>query len=160
MNPEMVDVNVHPTKHEVRFRESRQVHGFITRAIKDALAADRPGTAVEEGEPIEVVDRETGEIQTLAPTYSPSPLRKWIEVPKSGSATPPQMRTNRTLDLEIPATNTQPMASTIQEPKATEYNEPPASQHPLGHAIGQIHGIYILAENEACTWRSTALPHG
>lgn len=45
--PDQVDVNVHPTKHEVRFRESRLVHDFISRSIKDALAQIRPSqTAV------------------------------------------------------------------------------------------------------------------
>lgn len=42
--PDQVDVNVHPTKHEVRFRESRWVHDFVNRSIKDALAQIRPHT--------------------------------------------------------------------------------------------------------------------
>src|SRR3990167_2401795 len=53
--PEQVDVNVHPTKHEVRFRESRLVHDFIFRSIHDALAGDRPGEACHAHAPQPVV---------------------------------------------------------------------------------------------------------
>lgn len=164
MDPEMVDVNVHPTKHEVRFRESRQVHGFITRIIKDTLAADRPGTTAAEGEMIEVVDRETGEIQQVAAEAkgetTTSPLRSWIEMPKSsakssamGSATGsalgrPQMRENRSLDLTTldRAAVAGAQSTAVAEPAAAY--PPEGVSQPLGHAVGQIHGIYILAENE------------
>ncbi len=152
MNPEMVDVNVHPTKHEVRFRDSRQVHGFITRMIKDVLAADRPGVTASSDEPVEVVDRETGEIQTLKrlgeQSGERSSLRRWVEMPKpqQNRFTVPQMRENRALDLTLPA-DTAATPNTVQETTATPYSDSEPAQYPLGHAVGQIHGIYILAEN-------------
>ncbi len=149
MNPEMVDVNVHPTKHEVRFRESRQIHGFITRMIKDALAADRPG--VGSGEAVEVVDRETGEIQTVTGESSaePSLLRKWVEMPKAveWGHSAPQMRENRALDLKFSVPAASSSAPRVAEPLAPTYEDEPEQHYPLGHAVGQIHGIYILAEN-------------
>ncbi|MGD8925396.1 MAG: hypothetical protein PVG20_01015, partial [Thioalkalispiraceae bacterium] len=44
VDPAVVDINVHPTKHEVRFRESRVIHDFVSRSIRDALQQDIPGT--------------------------------------------------------------------------------------------------------------------
>ncbi|MBT3310255.1 MAG: DNA mismatch repair endonuclease MutL [Gammaproteobacteria bacterium] len=154
MNPEMVDVNVHPTKHEVRFRESRQIHGFITRIIKDTLAADRPGVVADEEGMVEVVDRETGEIQSIAAQPAASSQRQWIEMPQSSSnagstSSVPQMRENRSFDLRTPS----PMGAGVrpaavgESPKAG-YEDESQSVYPLGHAIGQVHNIYILAENQ------------
>lgn len=45
LDPQLVDVNAHPTKQEVRFRESRLVHDFLVKAVSQALADIRPVTA-------------------------------------------------------------------------------------------------------------------
>ncbi|MBT3197690.1 MAG: DNA mismatch repair protein MutL, partial [Gammaproteobacteria bacterium] len=144
IDPEMVDVNVHPTKHEVRFRESRQIHGFISRQVQDALAADRPGTPHAGGAAVEVVDRETGEIQMLTPDHATdlaqpsSASPPWIEIPKSSV---PEIRHNHSLDLDFLTTATVP--AQVGESEVKEYGD----GYPLGHAVAQIHGTYILAEN-------------
>jgi len=134
MDPEMVDVNVHPTKHEVRFRESRQVHGFLFKTIRDALAADRPGPVemVDSGD--EVVDRETGELQ---PRSEVEQSDRWVEMPRVE---------NRSLDLRFASAG---RGSSIGERSAPDYQlgEKNSGEYPLGHAVAQIHGIYILAEN-------------
>ena len=49
IDPATVDVNVHPTKYEVRFRESRIIHDFISRSIRDAIKVTPPGYAAESG---------------------------------------------------------------------------------------------------------------
>ncbi|MBC8519863.1 MAG: DNA mismatch repair endonuclease MutL [Gammaproteobacteria bacterium] len=134
MDPEMVDVNVHPTKHEVRFRESRQVHGFLFKSVRDALAADRPGHPASAGANGvgEVVDRETGELQQRSAVEQSD---RWAEIaqPKSSS-----------LGLQFGAAG----SSVVGERQAPDYPvDERSGEYPLGHAVAQIHGIYILAEN-------------
>ncbi len=146
MEPQLVDVNVHPTKHEVRFRESRMVHGFITRSIQDVLAAERPGTA--HTEPLEVVDRETGEVQQLTREGSQrSPLRDWVEMPKPASSSG-GLRVNRSLDLSLPSSPPSAAVTGVKESDITGYGAEEVDQdYPLGHALAQLHGVYILAQN-------------
>jgi len=145
MDPEMVDVNVHPTKHEVRFRESRQVHGFLFAAIRDLFAADRPGQQEAHDSSREVVDPSTGEIQTLPPhssTASPTPSRKWIEMPQRSEPLPLRMP-----ERETPSHHN--VNRQIQEPSSVSTAPHSEEGHyPLGHAVAQIHGVYILAENQ------------
>lgn len=67
LDPHQVDVNVHPSKHEVRFHESRQVHDFIVQVIRQALQ-----TAYSENAP----DAVFSGIEDAAPDYPVSPLKK------------------------------------------------------------------------------------
>ena len=149
-----VDVNVHPTKHEVRFRESRLVHDFLFRTIYKVLGDVRPGDEVASHQ----VDL-TGEIPTSSQQQSqanePAMPRVQSSLPM-GRAYPGkeyQGKTAANLAEQFvnygelhPTTDVSVSTQSVPvlSPEHAEADEAP----PLGYAIGQLQGIYILAENQ------------
>jgi len=137
IDPRLVDVNAHPAKQEVRFRDARAVHEFIFRAIERALSApaglQRTGdgglarpTRVDLGDPaagmpLDLREPATGAWQTARqgdPPWSRSTFGAVVALaPSAGDGTPPAML--------------------------------PAGTQPLGTALAQLQGLYILAQNAA-----------
>jgi DNA mismatch repair protein MutL len=130
LEPAAVDVNAHPAKHEVRFRESRLVHDFLFRTVHKVLADVRP-TA---DRPVPVAVHPLPESG-----YSPEQRHRQSGMPLQVNE---QLSHYRRLHGSLPAAATVPVYEQA-EPRAEAEAVPP-----LGFALAQLKGVYILAENE------------
>jgi DNA mismatch repair protein MutL len=144
LDPTLVDVNAHPQKLEVRFRDSRRIHEFLFRTVERALAGTRP-TALSAGSaPLDWLTGSAAYTQSARPTQ--------------GHFVLPELRARPGADvyrsfLETAAAGSSMSNSAVAEPAVgnaaagTGYDgvaRPPVPA--LGYAIAQLHGIYILAQ--------------
>ncbi len=144
LDPAMVDVNVHPTKHEVRFREQRMVHGFLYSSLHRAIAEVRPG---QEQAPAVVED------DLSMPLSEPSQGSMSLSAPSGRPYTPPASYGSgfgygqgmRQADAygALVQRQVEDAPSAVMPPASDDETVPP-----LGYAVAQLHGIFILAENQ------------
>lgn len=136
MDPTRVDVNVHPTKIELRFRDGREVHQAVRRAVESALTTPRANTSM---------------VQDVA-AENPNVASAW-RAPPAWQQAPMALQGNNVQDLGQIWKKTETVSAFVADvvakfDRAPEAHQDTTESWPLGKALAQLQGVYILAENK------------
>jgi len=133
IDPELVDVNAHPQKLEVRFRDSRQIHDFVFRAVERQLAGTKPGVSA-------TAPAQSGYAGNGYATAQPFAFERGGALGEPGGV---WALSGHVAD-SLRGTSQDPAPHAPESPGSDSRSSPV-----LGEALAQIHGIYILAQNDA-----------
>jgi DNA mismatch repair protein MutL len=147
LDPKLVDVNAHPAKLEVRFRDSRQIHDFVFRALERALADTKPNLtaapAADSGGMLGPARTDVGGNSYIGSTGYGGNGRHSSAGAHTGRS--------GTLPFYAPTRSPWAIVDSVREPAehcpSTATPLESGSDQPLGTALAQLHGIYILAQN-------------
>lgn len=161
IDPAKVDVNAHPTKHEVRFRESSLVHGFLYRSLHRTLADLRPQDQLTESDASTTpTDAAPANSLKASLNYASLSEQRPLHIPvnqqvdlyrrlhgSDGVAESPAMNTNNSQPHPSVNNTNISIPSSLQSMPVQVDHETTGEAPPLGFAVAQLHGIFILAQN-------------